>query len=284
MKTYLKFLTFSVIAVMMATMYSCGSGPKMGYGLQLYSLREAMREDPVATIEKVGAMGYNFVETAGYGNGKIYNMDPLEFKKLVEDNGMKFLGAHAGQAIPDSGSWEVLMPWWDACIEAHKKAGAEYIVQPFMGGSAYASLKGLSDYCDYFNAVGEKCNAAGLKFGYHNHDREFQELEGEVIYDYMLENTDPDKVFFQIDIYWIYEGGADPLEYFEMNEGRFTSFHLKDEKELGESGEIDFQPVLDKAELAGVKYHVVEVEQYDYEPIVSVEKSLEYLKTLTFQK
>ncbi len=264
---------------------SCGSpGPENGIGLQLYSLRDAMREDPVTTVEKVGAMGYDFVESAGYSDGMIYGMEPEEFKALVEKNGMIYLGAHSGQAIPDSGSWESLMPWWDECIATHKAAGAEYIVQPFMGGTGYASLEGLADYCAYFNAVGEKCNAAGLRFGYHNHAGEFQELEGEVIYDYMLANTDPDKVMFQLDIYWIYEGGADPLAYFEAHPGRFGSFHIKDEKELGESGEIDFMPVLNEADKAGAEYHVVEVERYNHEPIVSVEKSLEYLKEIGFVK
>lgn len=264
---------------------SCSSkGPELGIGLQLYSVRDDMRKDPVATVEQVGKMGYDYVETASYANGKIYGMEPSEFKALVEENGMIFRGAHAGQAVPDSGSWKSLMPWWDECIAAHKEAGAEYIVQPFMGGTGYASLAGLQDYCDYFNAVGEKCNAAGIKFGYHNHAGEFSELEGEIIYDYMLENTDPDKVFFQLDIYWIYEGGGDPYAYFDKKPGRFTSFHLKDEKELGGTGTIDFMKVLDHAEQAGARYHVVEVEKYNFEPLVSIEKSLDYLKDIGYTK
>ena len=275
--------TLTVLAAIMLTITSCGTaGPENGIGLQLYSVREAMKEDPVGTIEKVGAIGYDFVESAGYNDGKIYGMEPLEFKALVEKNGMVYLGAHSGQAIPDSGSWESLMPWWDECIATHKAAGAEYIVQPFMRSSGYASLEGLAEYCAYFNAVGEKCNAAGIRFGYHNHAKEFQELEGEVIYDYMLQHTDPEKVMFQLDIYWIYEGGADPMEYFEAYPGRFVSFHIKDEKELGESGEIDFMPVLKQANQAGAKYHVVEVERYNHDPLVSVEKSFEYLQEIGF--
>lgn len=264
---------------------SCApSGPELGIGLQLYSVRDDMAKDPIATIEKVGAMGYDFVESAGYGDGMIYGMEPAEFTALVEKNGMKYLGAHTGQAIPDSGSWEVLMPWWDKCIAAHKAAGAEYIVQPFMGKTGYASLAGLADYCAYFNAVGEKCNAAGIKFGYHNHAGEFDELEGEIIYDYMLENTDPENVFFQIDLYWINEGNAIAADYFEKFPGRFTSFHIKDEKELGESGDMDFVALLGLADEAGAKYHVVEVERYSFEPLESVEKSLEYLKEIKFVK
>lgn len=260
------------------------SGPKNGVGLQLYSLRADMKEDPVGTVQKVGAMGYDYVESAGYNDGLIYGMDPENFKELVEENGMLYLGAHSGQSIPDSGSWVDLMPWWDKCIATHKAAGAEYIVQPSMGKSAYASLEGLADYCAYFNAVGQKCNEAGLRFGYHNHAKEFTELEGEMIYDYMLQNTDPDKVMFQLDIYWIYEGGKDPNDYFAKYPGRFESIHIKDAKELGESGKINFKPILDRAIDEGAVYHVVEVEKYNFEPLESVEKSLAHLREIGFVK
>ncbi len=229
-------------------------------------------------------MGYDFVESAGYNNGLIYGMEPEEFKSLVEENGMLYLGAHSGQSIPESGNWEVLMPWWDQCIATHKAAGAEYIVQPSMGKSAFESLDGLTAYCDYFNAVGQKCNEAGLRFGFHNHAKEFTELEGEIIYDYMLENTDPEKVMFQLDIYWIYEGGKDPFDYFSEYPGRFKSVHIKDVKELGESGTIDFKPILDRAEKEGAVYYVVEVEKYNFEPLESVEKSLDHLREIGFVK
>lgn len=265
----------------------CGTpvtAPENGVGLQLYSLRDDMKKDPVGTVQKVGAMGYDYVESAGYSDGLIYGMEPEEFKALVEENGMLYLGAHSGQNIPDSAGWEVLMPWWDKCIATHKAAGAEYIVQPSMGKSAFASLEGLAAYCDYFNAVGQKCNEAGLRFGFHNHAKEFQELEGEIIYDYMLQNTDPEKVMFQLDIYWIYEGGKEPFDYFSKYPGRFESIHIKDAKELGESGEIDFKPILDRAVKEGAVYHVVEVEKYNFEPVVSVEKSLEHLKEIGFAK
>lgn len=279
----------------MATMFvasflvltSCGTpvtGPENGIGLQLYSLREDMKKDPVATVQKVGEMGYDYVESAGYSDGKIYGMEPEAFKSLVEENGMLYLGAHSGQAIPESGNWEELMPWWDRCIATHKAAGAKYIVQPSMGKSAFESLEGLAAYCAYFNAVGEKCNEAGLRFGFHNHAKEFGEIDGVVIYDYMLENTDPEKVMFQLDIYWIYEGGKEPFDYFAKYPGRFESMHIKDAKELGESGKIDFKPILDRAVEEGAVYHVVEVEKYNFEPLVSVEKSLEHLKEIGFAK
>ena len=263
---------------------SCGSTPGHKIGLELYSLRDAMAADPVITIKQLGPVGYDFVEAADYKDGKFYGMDPESFEALVDENGMIFLGSHARHDIPASGSWKELMPWWDECIAAHQAAGVEYIVQPSMGDAAYENLEILAAYCEYFNEVGRKCNEAGIRFGYHNHDREFGEIDGEVIYDYMLRNTDPGKVMFQLDLYWIDQGGGDAMSYFKKYPDRFGSIHIKDKAELGASGNIDFPTLLDKAVDIGAKYYVVELEEYNFDPLVSVEKSLDYLKEIGFAR
>jgi sugar phosphate isomerase/epimerase len=248
-------------------------------GLQLYSLKDLMKENPDSTIQAVSEMGYKFVEAAGYSDGQFYGMAPEKFEELVQENKMAFLGSHTGQGLPDSANWDQTMQWWDEAIAAHKKAGVEYIVQPWMGNEGYESLEGLKKYCEYFEAVGEKCNEAGIRFGYHNHAKEFTtELEGEIVYDYMLQNTDPEKLMFQMDLYWVVEGGADPVEYFEKYPGRFWLWHVKDEKEVGASGMIDFERIWEYTEEAGVKYYIVEQEDYSYSPLESVEKSLEFLQ------
>lgn len=279
----MKKLIIPMALVFIATTFAmCSTTGKKDIGLQLYSLRDAMAESPVETIKKVGEMGYTFVEAAGYGDGKFYGMEPAEFKSLVEESGMKFLSSHAGQALPDSSTWESTMAWWDQCIEAHSTAGVKYIVQPWMGEKGYNSLDGLKQYCDYFNEVGKKCRENGIIFGYHNHDGEFAELEGEVIYDFMLQNTNPENVFFQLDLYWIKEGGKNAVDYFNNYPGRFLQLHVKDEKELGASGEMDFESSFALADKAGVDYLIVEVEKYDFDPLVSVEKSLEFLQNADF--
>ena len=275
----------NAIAITAAVVFfGCKPAPVEKFiGLQLYSVRDAMKEDAKATVAKVGEMGYKYVETAGYGNGKIYNMDPLEFKELCETNGLQFLGAHTGQNLPDSANWENTMMWWDQCIEAHKTAGVKWIVQPWMGGVGYESLEGLKRYCEYFNAVGEKCNAAGIRFGYHNHDKEFTtEFEGKPVFDWMLELTDPEKVMFQLDLYWIIEGGKDPLVYFENYPGRFELWHIKDKEEVGASGEIDFQAIFAQREKSGAEFGIVEVEEYNFEPIVSCQMSLDFLNAAEY--
>lgn len=280
----LSSLTFAALFVAGLLMGCTQESAKKDIGLQLWSVREAMKEDAVNTIQKVGEIGYTFIETAGYSDGKFYGMKPDTFVQLVEENGLKFLSSHTGKALPTAEQWDSVMMWWDACIDAHVEAGVSYIVQPWMGSAGYDSLSGLQAYCDYFNAVGEKCAAKGIKFGYHNHDKEFQELEGVTIYDYMLQNTDPEKVFFQLDLYWIDHGGADALTYFEKYPGRFPLWHVKDEAEVGASGNMDFARIFAQAEQAGMKEIIVEVEQYNFDPLVSVEKSYEYLNNAEFVK
>lgn len=272
--------------LIMANMWSCA--PKENQiGLQLYSVREDISKDLKGTIEKVGKMGYKVVEAAGYSDGKFYGMEPEAFKALIEINGMKVVGSHAGIHLNgEEGSFENAMIWWDECIEAHKKVGVEYIVKPSMGGYPYQSLDALQANCDYFNAVGEKCNAAGLRFGYHNHSNEFKVMDSTdvVIYDYMLEHTDADKVMYQLDLYWIYKGGKNAQDYFNKYPGRFENYHMKDVAELGASGEIDFKSALESAEKSGVKHLIVEVERYNFEPLESVQLSFDYLNTADFVK
>lgn len=278
------FLTL-IIACLIATAFnSCEQQIRQKYiGLQLYSLRDSMRTNPAGTIEKVGKMGYKFVETAGYSDGKIYGMDPVDFKKVCEDNGLAFLGAHVGRSVPDSTNWDETMAWWDQCIDAHVAGGAKWIVQPSMGREAYESLEGLKRYCEYFDALGEKCNAKGIRFGYHNHDREFSTvLDSTVLYDFMLKNTDPDKVMFQLDLYWCVVGGKNPVDYFNQYPGRFELWHIKDKEEIGASGMMDFASIFSAAGVSGLKYGIVEVEKYNFEPAESCKISLDFLNNADY--
>ncbi len=275
----LKVLFFG--GIMALGLFSFNTKPKATpIGLQLYSVRDDMKKDVKGTVAKVGQMGYKFVEAAGFSNGKFYGMAPLEFKALCETNGMEFLGSHTGKDLPDEAHWNKTMAWWDMCIDAHATAGVKWIVQPWMGKEGYKSLDGLKKYIKYFNAVGEKCRAKGIKFGYHNHSNEFKTvLEGKPVYDWMLELTDPKKVMFQLDLYWIVEGGKDPLDYFNKYPGRFMLWHIKDKEELGASGKMDFPTIFTAKKKAGLQYGIVEVERYNFEPLVSCQKSLDYLKS-----
>ena len=105
------------------------------------------------------------------------------------------------------------MKWWDQCIAAHKAAGMEYIVTPYL--PVPKTLKEMQTYCDYLNAIGKKCRAAGIKYGYHNRAHEFQKIEDKaVMLDYMIENTDPENLFIELDGYWAVMGKASHEVYF----------------------------------------------------------------------
>jgi sugar phosphate isomerase/epimerase len=104
------------------------------------------------------------------------------------------------------------------------------------------------------------------------------------MYDFMLKNTDPAKVFFQMDVYWVVRGGQSPVDYFNKYPGRFELLHIKDNKELGQSGMVGFDAIFQNTKTAGAKHFVVEVENYNFTPIESVEKSLKYLLNSPFVK
>jgi sugar phosphate isomerase/epimerase len=147
-------------------------------------------------------MGYKYVETVGYKDGKFYGMEPAAFKALFMANGISVLSSNIGQVLPDSAGMGKNMTWWSDCINAHVAVGAKYIVQSSIGEEAYRSLDTLKKYCVYFNMIGDMCNAKGIRFGYHNNGKEFStKLDGHTIYDFMLENTDPSKVIFEMDLY-----------------------------------------------------------------------------------
>jgi sugar phosphate isomerase/epimerase len=276
-------LLIAVTGIISTVFYSCK--PQKNIGLQLYSIRDSIKKDVPGSIAKVGEMGYKFVEPAGYKDGKFYGMEPAAFKSLCEANGMTVLSSHTGRPVPDSTNYDQTMAWWDACIDAHVAAGAKYIVQPSMGASAFESIKGLKTWCDYFNTVGEKCNARGIRFGYHNHAKEFTTLHGDTImYDFMLQNTDPLKVMFQLDLYWCVEGGKNPVDYFNKYPGRFELWHIKDKEEIGASGMMDFAAIWAAAPQSGMKYGIVEVEKYNFDMFTSCSKSLDFLNAADYVK
>lgn len=253
--------------------------------LQLYSLRDDIKADYKATIDSVAKFGYTGVEAAGYSDGKFYGMAPADFKKSIEDAGLEVLSSHTARPLADKPAdtnWDEVWAWWDTAIQAHKDAGMKYIVAPWM--PTPKTLADLKAYCDYYNQIGEKCNAAGMRFGYHNHNFEFTEIEGQLMYDYMLNNTDPSKVFFQMDVYWVGEGGKDPVAYFNNFPGRFEQLHIKDETELGKSGKVNFENIFNNLDKSGAKYLIVEVEKYTGTPFEGVKESYNYLANAAFVK
>lgn len=263
--------------------------PKKEVSIQLYSVRDLLKDNSKLeeVLKQLADMGYTSVETANYNDGKFYGKTPQEFKQLVESVGMKVLSAHSSRALSDkelaSGDFSESLKWWDQCIADHKAAGMKYIVTPAF--PMPNTIKGLQTYCDYFNEIGKKCKEAGLQYGYHNHSHEFQKLEDkEVAYDYMLQHTNPEYVFFEMDVYWVVRGQNSPVDYFKKYPGRFKVLHIKDHREIGQSGMVGFDAIFQNAETAGVQDIVAEIEDYSVPVLQSVQQSLDYLRKASFVK
>ncbi|GHT75273.1 sugar phosphate isomerase [Bacteroidia bacterium] len=269
---------------------------KKNIGLQLYSLRDQIGNEKIgidSVIRAVGEMGYKYVENYGYNeaDGLTFGLTPEEAKAKFEAADVTILSTHVRRDLPTEKTEKNLADtwaWWDKTIADHKVMGAKYIVMPSM--PTPETLDGVKEYADYYNAIGEKCVAAGLKFGYHNHSYEFEkkyELPGGKtisMYDYLVQNTDPAKVFFEMDVYWAIMGRRAPVELFEEYPGRFEVLHIKDSKELGRSGAVGFDAIFNHLDLAKTKYLIVEVERYNIPAIESVKESLDYLNKSEFVK
>ncbi|MDR1372674.1 MAG: sugar phosphate isomerase/epimerase [Dysgonamonadaceae bacterium] len=258
-------------------------------GLQLYSLRSNIEKIGIDSVIKItGETGYKYIESASYqpNEGTVYGIAPEEFKAKCEAAGLTPLSCHVVKNLDEE--YSAVMAWWDKCIDVHQRAGMSIIVQPVM--ETPETVERAAEYAKYFNEVGEKCNAAGLKFGYHNHAYEFEKRyeqpDGKQItlYEYLIQNTDADKVFFEMDVYWTVIGRRSPVEFFKKYPGRFHILHIKDEMTLGESGMVGFDAIFNNAETAGTKYLIVEVERYDCPPTESCKKSLDYLNRADFVK
>lgn len=250
-------------------------------GLQLYSLRDAMGQDVPGTLKLVSEMGYKSLETAGYGNGKLYGYAPAEFRKMCEDLGMKVTSSHVGRNYSKETEAEV-MSWWDQALDTHAEAGCKYAIQAAF--PIADNLDGIKLYCDYFNKVGVMANQRGMRFGFHNHAGEFKTVEDQVILDYMIANTTPTNVMYELDVYWATEGGVNPVDYIKKYKDRISVLHIKDDSVIGESGRIDFEPIFNAFYEAGHKDYYVEVERYTLPPENCVQRSYDFLDVSPFVK
>jgi len=261
---------------------------KKEIGLQLYSVREEIGKNANfdQILQKISALGYTGVEAAGYKDGKLYNLSPQEFKAKVEKAGMKVISSHATKTLSEkelsSGDFTESLKWWDECIATHKAAGMKYIVTPWM--DVPKTLKDLETQWRYLEAVGAKCRQQGIIYGYHNHSHEFRKVEDKVMYDYMLEHTNPEHVFFEMDVYWAVMGQVSPVDYFNKYAGRFKALHIKDHREIGQSGMVGFDAIFNNSKVAGLQYIFVELEETRNDIYTGLQQSIDYLKKASFVK
>lgn len=273
-------------------------------GLQIYSLGNELYEDLPGGLKKIKKMGYSTIELAGYNNGKIRDVEMAEFKKMCDDAGLHILSTHvnppAREYTPENKA--SIMEFWKKAADDHAKIGVKYLIQP--GQPATRSTEEVAYVGEIFNGAGEIAKAAGLQFGYHNHEGEFARVkpggtasvfgrhgfgkgvEGvEVIYDSMLKHTDPSLVFFELDVYWAVMGQNDPVEYMKKYNDRIRVLHIKDRAVLGQSGMMNFEMIFKTAYSIGIKDYFVELEGIrDMTQFEGVKGCADYLKKARFVK
>lgn len=259
-------------------------------GIALYTLRDTMAGNPRGVLKEVKDLGYKYVEAAGYKDGKFYGMTPTEFKAYLDEVGLMPVSSHHGDVTLDNA---------DAMIADVKAAGFEYFVIPIppMGHFKFdpaTRTLGMSEEVEevmnIINTIAKKCTAAGIKCLYHNHDFEFKpNAKGVVPMDYFIENSDPDHLNFQMDLYWVTKAGADPVAYFKKAPGRFKAWHVKDMDEQGRfapvgTGTIDFGRILAEKELSGMEFYLVEQDMtFDETPLEAIAISHEGLEKIGFK-
>ena len=208
-------------------------------GVQLYSVRDDMKKDPLGTLKQLASFGYKYVEHADYVNRKFYGFSATEFKKVLDDLGLKMPSGHT---VMRNVHWDAnkkeFTDAWKWTVEDAAICGQQFVISPWLDASLRKTEDDLKRYMEVFNKSGELCKKSGMKFGYHNHDFEFSEKFNNVtVYDIMLANTDPKLVIQQLDIGNLYNGGANAAEVVKKYPGRFSSLHVKDEIKASEGNE-----------------------------------------------
>lgn len=267
-RSFLRLTALGVLGIAAASRYglaACAAPKaapvKSGIGIQLYTIRNEMAKDVAGSLKKVADIGYQYLELAGYADGKFYGFAPEEFKKMVDDLGMEVISSHTGVEVKGVDTSNV-----DIMAEAHAKLGAKYCIQPWLVEERRVSADSYRQFVAELNTIGGIMKKYGLQFGYHNHNFEFQEVDGLIPFtDIYMPETDPNLVTFEIDLYWVKRAGYDPVKLLQDFPGRFQLFHMKDMEAsedqffapVGE-GIIDFKEILKYKEIAGMKYMFVE--------------------------
>jgi sugar phosphate isomerase/epimerase len=250
-------------------------------GLELYTVRDALQKNFEGTLAKVAKIGYKEVEFAGYfAHLPEFNPSPKRTREILDADGLSAPATH----VP----YSALSPEnWPKVIEASKILGHEYIVNPSIDREVLKEPDGWRRAADTFNRAGEESQKAGIQFAYHNHVEEFKPTgDGKLPYDILLSESDPKLVKMEMDLGWAHEARIDPLKYFAQYPGRFPVVHVKDfdkndmMTEVG-SGVVDWKGIFAKSELAGIKHYFVEHDN-PMLPFMSIQKSYQYLKQLTF--
>ncbi|HTQ64513.1 MAG TPA: sugar phosphate isomerase/epimerase [Puia sp.] len=249
-------------------------------GLQLFTLFNTIDKDVPGSLKKISEIGYKEIESAFSMKGGYYGMKPKEFAALAKDSGLSWQSHHVMGTpfkMPPGG---IRMPGADTtkritnlpAMRTLKDNSQELVDEAAEGGIKYlvcasialGTLDEIKSSLEVLNKAGEAAKKAGLTLCYHNHTHEFENVEGQVPYDMLLSQTSPDLLKMELDLGWATKAGADPVELFKKNPGRFPLWHVKDisadKKEPTEvgTGIVNFKRIFANAKSSGMKHFFVE--------------------------
>jgi len=257
-------------------------------GLQLYTVRDAMAKDPMSTLAKVAAIGYNSVEGATYtGDEKFYGMNAAEFKRVLKQNGLIIPSSHyrlGEEKVNGETQKGTMLNDWNKAVDDAAEVGIKYMVCAYLSDAERGTLDHYKKVADELNIAGERCKKSGIQLCYHNHNFEFVKQGDTYPYDILLK-SDKNLVKMEIDLYWIKKAGQDAIKLFHEHPGRFPLWHVKDMDKTSEqnftevgNGIIDFKEIFKYKNLAGMKYFFVEEDKCPGSPFDSITKSINYIK------
>lgn len=252
-------------------------------GIQLYTVRDLMKQDFEGTLAKVAQIGYREVEFAGY-----FDRTPEQVRAVLDKNGLAAPSCHVGYDNTADDKW-------GATLQTVKAVGHQYVVCAWIPEEARKTADDWKRVCDRFNKAGQAAQAAGVQFAYHNHNFEFAPLaDKQIPYDLLLAGTDSKLVQLEVDLFWITFAGADPVSYFMKYQGRFPMVHVKDmmkkptpdvtpDKVMVDvgKGSIDWKAIFLHSGHAGIQHYFVEYDQPP-QPLADIKTSFDYLSGLEF--
>lgn len=254
-------------------------------GLQLYTLRNEMGKDAAGTLKRVADLGFKEVENFGY-NGKFFGMeaktyrDTLKGLGLTAPSGHYLYGNFGNKQTPGT-----ILTGWDKAVEDAATLGQQYMVLAFLMPDERKSLDDYKKIAADLNKAGETCKKAGIQLCYHNHDFEFQAIDGKLPFDILMSQTDNSLVKIELDLYWAVKANNQPLDLFKKYPKRIALWHVKDMDntdkkfftEVG-NGTIDFKSIFKAHKESGMQHFFVEQDQCPGSPFASIEKSIGYIK------
>ncbi|HZL33934.1 MAG TPA: TIM barrel protein [Tepidisphaeraceae bacterium] len=257
---------------------------KINVGLQLYSLRAQFPKDVPGTMALVEKMGITDVEVANY-----YGLTAEQFRGQLDQHHLHASGVHF--------QWDRFSTDVDGIIKDCKTLGCHFVTLPWVPHKDPFTIEDARNASNKFNEWGEKCAAAGIRFTYHPHGYEFRPYQDGTLFDEMVKLTNPKFVNYELDIFWAYDGGADPVALMQKYPKRFVLMHLKDMRKdiktpnytghedveadvaLG-AGQLNIPAILEQARKIGIKHYYIEDESKESEE--QIPKSIAYVRSVGF--